>query len=316
MKRAVTSVLVIWLSGGVLGTAQQLDTVAATLVSKLAAGRKTVAVVDFTDLQGSATELGRYLAEELSVALAIGAKGFTVVDRTHLKAILQEHKLAASGIIDPLTARQLGKLAGVDTLITGTLTPFGDSVRLSVKALDTQTAGMLAATAADVPRTRAIEELLTRSVSPSLGSSTGSGGGGRSGPSPAQRVQGAGVTLELQSCSKSGTCRLIASADDDSTIVVNTFLLRAWDDSGNEYRSDSVRVGNQNEQGRLIAGVRTPITINFRFFESESQGVREGLRQRSGAQSGGPPSRLSAIEFPFSTGSSDATLRFRNIALQ
>jgi len=55
------------------------------------------------DLQGNVTELGRFLAEELSGALVNDSRGFRVIDRAHLKAILQEHKLAATGLIDPQT---------------------------------------------------------------------------------------------------------------------------------------------------------------------------------------------------------------------
>jgi curli biogenesis system outer membrane secretion channel CsgG len=125
--------------------------IAATLDQK---GRKTAAVVDFTDLQGNVTELGRYLAEQLSVGLAMEASAFEVVDRTHLKTLLQEHKLSASGLIDPQTARKLGQIAGVETLITGSITPFGDTVSLAVKALDTDTARMVGAWSVDVPRTK------------------------------------------------------------------------------------------------------------------------------------------------------------------
>ncbi len=49
-------------------------------------GRKTVPVVDFWDLQGNVTELGRFLAERFSVELATRADGFEVVDRTHQDA--------------------------------------------------------------------------------------------------------------------------------------------------------------------------------------------------------------------------------------
>ncbi len=46
-------------------------------------GKKTMAVVDFTDLQGNVLELGRFLAEELSISMASFAqKDFKVVDRT------------------------------------------------------------------------------------------------------------------------------------------------------------------------------------------------------------------------------------------
>ncbi|MFH0872709.1 MAG: FlgO family outer membrane protein, partial [bacterium] len=128
------------------------------------ANKKTIAVVDFTDLQGNVTELGRFLAEEFSVAMAGAGEGFEVVDRTHLKSLLQEHKLAMTGLIDPSTARKLGEIAGVQALITGTITPFGDSVRLSVKVLDTGTAKVIVGTAGEIPKTKAIEELLARGI--------------------------------------------------------------------------------------------------------------------------------------------------------
>ncbi len=128
-------------------------------------GKKTVAVVDFTDLQGCVTEFGRFLAEEFSVALATGSGGFEVIDRTNLKTLLQEHKLAATGIIDPQTARKVGEIAGVQSLVTGTVTPFGDTVHLSVKVLDAETAKIIGAVAADMPRNKAIDELLKRGIS-------------------------------------------------------------------------------------------------------------------------------------------------------
>ena len=49
-------------------------------------GKRTVAVVDFTDLQGNVTELGRFIAEELSANLVSVKKGFRVIDRLHLKS--------------------------------------------------------------------------------------------------------------------------------------------------------------------------------------------------------------------------------------
>ena len=157
---------------------QEVKAVSVRLAQSLTrSGKKTVAVVDFTDLQGNVTELGRFLAEEFSVALAGEAIGFEVIDRTHLKAILQEHKLSTTGLIDPQTARKLGQIAGVEALVTGSITPFGDSVRVSVKVLDTSTAKMVGAATADIPKTKAIEELLARwiaSGTPSSASPSGS----------------------------------------------------------------------------------------------------------------------------------------------
>ena len=144
---------------------KEIRNISSTLTENIAkAGKKMIAVVDFTDLQGNVTELGRFLAEEFSVAFAGVSKGFEVVDRTHLKTILAEHKLSTTGIIDPQTARRLGQIVGVDALITGTITPFGDSVRLSVKILDTTTARVIGASSGDIAKTKAIEELLARGI--------------------------------------------------------------------------------------------------------------------------------------------------------
>lgn len=137
---------------------KNISTTVADSLSNL--GKKTVAVVDFTDLQGNVTELGRFLAEEISVALASSAKNFEVIDRTHLKAIIQENKLSSTGLIDPQTAIKLGQITGVEALVTGTITPFGDSIRLSVKVLDTKSAKVVGACSADIAKTKAIEELL------------------------------------------------------------------------------------------------------------------------------------------------------------
>lgn len=145
--------------------AQDMRPASAALATKIAAsGRKTVAVVDFTDLQGCVTELGRYMAEDISVALLDNAKGFEVIDRTSLRVLMQEHKLASTGIIDPATARQLGKIAGVDALVTGTIAPLSDSVHVSAKVLDTESAKMLGGITAEIPRTKAVDELLSKGV--------------------------------------------------------------------------------------------------------------------------------------------------------
>ena len=144
---------------------KEINSLSISMAEKIsAAGKKTIAVVDFTDLQGNVTELGRFLPEEFSTALVNAGKGFVVIDRIHLKSILKEHKLSASGIIDPTTARKLGKIAGVQALITGTVTPFGDNVRVTVKILDTETAKIIGASKANIAKTQAIEELLARGI--------------------------------------------------------------------------------------------------------------------------------------------------------
>ncbi|MCI5190497.1 MAG: hypothetical protein D3905_12070 [Candidatus Electrothrix sp. AS4_5] len=144
---------------------KEINTLSAAMAEKIAkADRTSVAVVDFTDLEGNVTQLGRFIAEEFSTALAGAGKGFKVIDRTHLNSIIKENKLSATGLIDPATARKLGKIVGVQALITGTLTPFGENVRVAVKVLDTATAEVVDATRGNIAKTQGIEELLGKGI--------------------------------------------------------------------------------------------------------------------------------------------------------
>jgi TolB-like protein len=134
-------ILLLIAIGALPVSAQDFGRTAAGISDRLiSSGKRSVAVVDFTDLQMNVTELGRYLAEEFQSAIVMQATGYKVIDRTHIKAILQENKLSSTGLIDPQSARQLGRIAGVESLITASITPLGDNVHLSIKLLDASTA--------------------------------------------------------------------------------------------------------------------------------------------------------------------------------
>jgi len=255
---------------------EDLKAVSSFLAGRIgASGRKTVAVIDFTDLRGNVTELGRFLAEELSVDLVGNAKGFDVIDRTHLKAILQEHKLASTGLIDPQTARQLGRIAGVDALVTGTITPLGDSVRLSVKVLDTTTARMVAASTADVPKTKAIEELLGREIGapqPTSGASTPSmRESGSTQAGTITSVEASDLLIVLKSCRRSGralSCvgSITNKAEKPRQIVLDWNNSYVVDDLDNQYR-----VENNSTFGAQGSSQELPgnLPVNFRLLVAE-----------------------------------------------
>ena len=256
-----------------------------------ASARKTVAVTDFTDLQGNVTELGRFLAEELSVALAGNARTFEVIDRTHLKALLQEHKLSATGLIDPQTARKLGQIAGVDALVTGTITAFGDSVRLSAKVLDTSTAKIIGASTTDVPKTKAIEELLGRGIGNGPETTdTATPSAHPIIPGPQIRIQKEdSFAFELKSCQRSGTtvtCRLsVINEGEDRNLLLGaarhfacpTASSRIFDDLGNEYTAEIVRLGNKENrlcvESLVVSGVPTGVSLTFEKVSANASKV-------------------------------------------
>lgn len=104
-----------------------------------------IAVSDLVTLKGDSTALGMMAAEELTIGLVHHALGFEVMDRAHLRAIFDEHKLAMGGLLSEEGLIELGKLESVDVVVTGTITALPDRYKITVKALDTETAGVIAA---------------------------------------------------------------------------------------------------------------------------------------------------------------------------
>jgi len=256
------------------------------------AGIKTIAVVDFTDLQGNVTELGRFIAEEFSVALASAGKGFELVDRTHLKSIAQEHKLSITGVIDPKTARELGKIVGVEALLTGVITPFKDSVRLSIKILETNTAKIIVASAGNIARTKAIEELMTKGIevssleSPSISPTR---------TETIQTVERERFLFELKECKLSGktlTCSFtVTNKSEKDPVGITIYSSRygdlfeppgtthtaSWlyDDLGNEYGAKSVTLGQETRDTcvtrTLAPQIPTKFIVQFKDVSPEAK---------------------------------------------
>jgi len=50
--------------------------------------------------------------------------GFTVIERSRLDAVLQEHKLSAQGVLSADTAKMLGQVLGVDAVFIGEITNY------------------------------------------------------------------------------------------------------------------------------------------------------------------------------------------------
>lgn len=125
-----------------------------------------IAVIDFGDLEGNPKgELGKYIAEQLTVNLVTTKRSFSVLDRANLKKILAEHKLTSQGLIDPENAKKLGQFAGVDALILGTMVPKGTkSVGITAKIITTDTAEIVGAARAEFKSDDMVQDLMAKTV--------------------------------------------------------------------------------------------------------------------------------------------------------
>ncbi len=77
-----------------------------------------IAVGDITDEYGRKSRHSKDVADSITTTL-FESKHFDVLDRQHLQAVIEEHKLNFSGIIDESTAGELGKIIGAAALVFG-----------------------------------------------------------------------------------------------------------------------------------------------------------------------------------------------------
>lgn len=279
------------------GYEDQINKVSVKMAESIQkSGKSRVAVVDFTDLEGNVTALGRFIAEEFSVALLNTGKEFELIDRTHLNSLLKEHKLSTTGLIDPATARKLGEIAGVEALITGTITPFGENIRLSVKILDAGTARLIGANTGEIPQTKAIEELLGMGIATTGGTST-SFIKDQNKPTPTTNTQQTtkvgDITFSQPSCKRSGKnliCSVLLKINTQQT-ELRVFAFSTWgleefcgrsrivDNLGNEHTAKHITIGDRGEESYVdtIFAVGIPTKVNFLFEDFSSEAVSVAL---------------------------------------
>lgn len=135
-----------------------------------AKGVKKLAVVDFSDIRGYPSALDGFLAEELITQLMIVAPGdFNIVERRQLSRILEEQRLTSSALFDQEAIANIGKILGLDAIVTGTIADLGGEIKVNARSIAIETAQVFAAAAMKVKKEGAVAELLRQSAGPERG---------------------------------------------------------------------------------------------------------------------------------------------------
>jgi len=99
------------------------------------AQRKRIAVMPFDDRQvaraswwGPDWHVGPGVSDML-VSSLVKSNAFRVVEREQLDKVIAEQQLGKAGVVDPATAVRVGKVLGVQYIITGGVTEFGLETR-------------------------------------------------------------------------------------------------------------------------------------------------------------------------------------------
>lgn len=121
-----------------------------------------VAVLDFEQKGKFETEdIGKMIAEWLTTHLVETGR-FDIVERRLLTKIIEEQKIGASGVVDPNSASQLGKVLGVKTVVTGSVSNYGGIIDINARLINVETASIRAAESVSTESPRELRSLVER----------------------------------------------------------------------------------------------------------------------------------------------------------
>ncbi|HEY6322999.1 MAG TPA: CsgG/HfaB family protein [Thermoanaerobaculia bacterium] len=92
-------------------------------------GKPRIAVLEFSNKANNQWwfQNGALAAQDVFVTELVKSRKFVVIEREKINSIMQEKGLTLSGDVDAKTAMQIGKLLGVNYMLTGALTEYGNT---------------------------------------------------------------------------------------------------------------------------------------------------------------------------------------------
>ncbi|MBI5242786.1 MAG: hypothetical protein HY922_03755 [Elusimicrobia bacterium] len=128
-------------------------------------GVERVAVLPFEPADGSSASEGWNISEKLITQIVKQGK-LQAVERSLLKKLMGEHLLGRTGVLDPSTLRMVGRVFGVDAVVTGTFITLGSEAVVQARFISVETGVIMAAE----------EQKVEREWLAPLGAAMGSGG--------------------------------------------------------------------------------------------------------------------------------------------
>jgi TolB-like protein len=254
--------------------------------------KRTIAVIEFVDLKGNITNFGRFLAEELITRL-YQTKKFKVIERQLLNKVIAEQKLGLTDVIEQASAQRLGRLLGVDSIVSGTVTDLGKNLRVNARLINAETGEIFAVASTEIIKDESVMTLMGSDVV--LPTSDTNPQSSKSSPSKEARrkVSLNDFTIELSFCKMAGqTVNCDFNIVNDSSEDQSFWLSRAdgwrgensarmFDDLGNEYRASGARLGNKVDNSNhiylgntLIPQVATRASLKFENISSQATKIK------------------------------------------
>jgi TolB-like protein len=256
-----------------------VDELASKLATSFGGGKQgRVAIIPFRTLAGNENMLGSFIAETFTNSFfSVGYRN--IVERQMLDRAIRELRLQFTGMIDPASARKIGKFVNADFVVGGTMTDQTADVVVTCRMFATETGEIVA-----VAQTRLLKDdnVKTMMATPAEGQSKSSKpysqpdapnlktvtASPTTQPSTSSStVEEAGFRFVLQKCTRSttsATCRLLITNNGKERKLSVIYPLvpvpnhsRIVDSTGSQYGVNSIYIG-----GSLEAVLPTDLTIS------------------------------------------------------
>ena len=139
------------LSAQVYPRKKAMETLSRGLIANLHEELKNAAVINFVNLDGQVSMLGKHIAEEMSTGLAKWGD-FKIVERALINKVIAEQKYALSDFFDLSKAASLGKLVGAQGIVIGTITELEKSFQVNARIIETETGEVLSTSGVEIKK--------------------------------------------------------------------------------------------------------------------------------------------------------------------
>lgn len=283
----------------VKGFDTQMKSLTKQMVRSLSNENKSkIAIMEFPDLNDNVSELSRFIPEELTTRLFM-TKRFDVVERSLLNKVLQEQNLGMSGLIDASSAAKIGKMLGVDAIVTGTITDLGNMYRLNARIIATETASVFAVSSVSIEKEAYLVAMMNKvNVKGNNGNGTKekneatggeqekneelSGNLNSGEPQTSQSAVFDKIKVEVVSATwfnydqiELYVCLTNQSKSDQEVDIWLNKWTNMYDDLGHEYMNASVEIGSKSSdyslKHLLVPGIPTHFVYYFNSINTEAK---------------------------------------------
>jgi hypothetical protein len=159
------SVVLIWLGSICFGEDNPYSKIIEEVHSKLEEHEITrigilVIPIDSTFICES---LNEHIFHNLFTRIKAVDNNFTIVERDQLELILEEQKLSLSGLVNDKHISKVGEISGIEALLTVSTDVLWESIILTIRTIDTETAEIISSNQASIPFGITEEEIIRNS---------------------------------------------------------------------------------------------------------------------------------------------------------